>query len=109
MEGTHQHQSVGKRWFFRYDDLPKKQKDASCMNYPLDETPGNLDRDSDMRNQSYTDEARFSGKGKGKITRVPTLKAKTVLDKIKANSSGMSPLLTDRIQTQELLGGEVAG
>jgi hypothetical protein len=76
------------------------------MNQPLDETPGNLDRDSDMRNLSYSDEARFSGKGPGTLMRLQSAKAKAVLDKIKATQSGMTPLLTDRIQTQELLGGE---
>jgi hypothetical protein len=73
------------------------------MNQPLEEIPGNLDHDSDMRNQSYSDEARFSGKGSGRITRSP--RAESVLEKLKKNSNGMSPVLTERIQTQELLGG----
>lgn len=74
------------------------------MNQPLDETPGNLDRDSDDRVHSYSEAIRFSGKGKGTIAR--TLKATSVLDKIKKTQSGMSPVMTDRIQTQEPIGGE---
>jgi len=74
------------------------------MNYPLDETPGNLDRDSDDRVFSLGDAVRYSGKGQGRIMRTP--KATSVLEKIKRTQSGMSPLMTDRVQTQELLGGE---
>jgi hypothetical protein len=75
------------------------------MNAPnTDPTPGNLDGAADMRTHSFTDESRFSGKSSGRIGR--SVKAESVLDKLKRNGSGMSPLLIDRIQTQELLGGE---
>ena len=75
------------------------------MNDPnTDHIPGTLDDGADMRIHSFTDEARFSGKGKGRLIR--SVKAESILDKMKRNGSGMSPLLTDRIQTNELLGGE---